>query len=71
MIQLTSLSSTIKSDSKHDTSVYMTIPVHLSSERIPQIRHLLGLIGQQVHQTDQPIPDRALSNLVTQTVVHQ
>ena len=71
MRQLAFLSSTIKSHPKHDTSVYMTIPVHLFSEGIPQIRHLLGLIGQQSHQTDQPIPNRALSNLATQIAVHR
>jgi hypothetical protein len=71
MRKLSFISSTIKIDLKHGTSVYMTIPVHLSSERIPQIHHLLGLIGHQSHQTDQPIPDRELSNLVTQTVVHR
>jgi hypothetical protein len=71
MIQLTSLSSTIKSHLKHGTSVYMTIPVHLSSEKIPQIHHLLGLLGRQSHQTGQQIPVLALSNLVIQTVVHR
>jgi hypothetical protein len=64
MIQFGFISSTIKSHPKHDTSVYLTIPVHLTSERIPQIRHLLGLISQQAHQTDQPVSNRALSNLV-------
>jgi hypothetical protein len=64
------ISPTIKSYPKYDTSVYMTIPVHLSGGRIPQICYLLGLLGQQSHQTDQPIPDRALSNLVKQSVVY-
>jgi len=70
MIQLTSLSSTIKSHLKNDTSVCMTVPVHLSIGRIAQICHLLGLISQPSHQTYQPIPVRAISNLIAQTVVY-
>ena len=71
MIQFTSLSSIIKSYLKHDTSVYMAIPVHLSSERVPQICHLLGLIGRHLHKTDQLIPDRAKSNIAHQPTAHR
>jgi hypothetical protein len=71
MRELTLISSTIKSNPKHEPSVYMTTPDHLSSERRPQIGHRLRLISLRSHQTDQPIPYRVRSNLTNPSAAHR
>lgn len=68
---LTLIQSAIKSNPKHEPSLYMTIPVHLSGEKTPKICHLLRLISHWSHQKDQPIPHRAISNLANPTTVHR
>ncbi len=69
--QATLTQAAIESNPKHEPSVYMTLPVHLSSKRIHQIRHRLRLIRHRSHQTDRPIPHRARSNLANSPVLHQ
>ena len=71
MRELTLILSTIKFNPKHEPLGYMAIPVHLSSERRPQIGHRLRLISLRSHQTDQPIPYRVRSNLTNPPAAHR
>ena len=71
MRQLTLISSTIKSNPKHEPSVYMTIPVHLSSEKMPHIGHRSHLISHRSFPIDQPIPPRARSNRTNPSADHR
>jgi hypothetical protein len=70
MRQLTLISSTIKPNPKHEPSGYMTIPVHLSSEKTPQINRRLRLISHRLFPIDQPIPPRARFNHANLSAAH-
>jgi len=63
MRQPISTSSPAKPDPKHEGSAFMTMPVHLSREKMPQIDQRLPLISYQSHQTDLLIAHRTTSNL--------
>ncbi len=71
MRELTLISSTIKFNPKHEPLGYVAIPVHLSSEKKPQIGHRLRLTSLRSHQTDQPIPYRARSNRTNPSATHR
>ena len=60
-----------ESNVKHDSTVDMTIPVHLYSEKTPQTLYRLHLISHRWYQKDQPIPHRARSNLVNLPTAHK
>ena len=61
----------INPNPKHEPSVYMTIPVHLSSEKTPQIGHRSDLISHRSFPIDQPIPPRARSNRTNPSTAHR
>ena len=71
MRELTLIQSAINPNTKNDPSVYMTTPVHLSSERRPQIGHRLRLISHRSFPIDQPIPPRARSNRTNPSAAHR
>lgn len=63
MRQPISTSSPAQPDPKHEGSAFMTMPVHLSRETMPQIHHRLRLISYQSQPTDLRIPHRTTWNL--------
>jgi hypothetical protein len=71
MRELTLISSTIKSNPKHDPSVDMTIPVHLSTEKTPQICHRSDLISHRSLPEDQLILHQARYNHANLSVAHR
>jgi len=71
MRELTLISSAIKSNPKHEPSVYMTIPVHLSSEKMAQICHRSDLISHRSFPIDQPIPPIARTNRTNPSAVYR